>query len=670
MDGYERIFQSCATTKGTSMSSPTPKDRLHRHPFARAVACTALIASVAFLGAPATQSVAHDGEPVGTTIAQQVAVPGYINPIAAPDAWAQLASTAPGSTGFVVANVLNGPDYVPTPEWTTVIHNVSASGVEVIGYVDTGYLGTTGQRTRLGSADTVDWMSQIQRDIATWYAFYGDDLSGIFFDQAQNACGPTADSNEWADLYGELSDEVKRLHPGAITVDNPGITVPQCYEDAADVIVTFEGSYASYIGDPNATITYTPLSWDPVDPRKIWHIVYGAPDAAALDQTVALSKTRSAGYVYVTDDVLANPYDELPPADYWAAEQKLAAELPPGDLDPPTRPMTFDTVEVYSTSIDFNWERSHGRSAPVVAYDIYRDRVWVDSVRGDATTYTANDLTPLTTYTFDVVARDALGGTSAASNSYTVAADQTYGDPRRPPSGFAAGDTTFTSTRLSWDPLRDARGQWRGRWHSRRPGVDSFVVLQNGREIFRLPDDVSAVTVGGLAPDSTYVFSVLSIDESGDRTAETPPLSVTTPPLPNGLTIGGYSITETPDADSFSAEFLVPFAFRRVFLSTGALGATCWPTGSEPSVCSDYLLENERLYKYAGTGSDWEWTIVKDVIPSLTGLTYTWTIAPADIGSPANMQAVFNASGYAPNSYCGPTVACTVTGPPLPYEIP
>ncbi|MGZ4761491.1 MAG: spherulation-specific family 4 protein [Ilumatobacteraceae bacterium] len=588
-------------------------------------------------------------------------MPGYINPTADPAAWAQLAKSTPQSVGFVVANVLNGPDYIPAPDWAAVIHNVSASGVKVFGYVDTGYLGTTGQRTRLGSSDSIDWMSQIERDVAAWYAFYGSDLTGIFFDQAQNACGPTLDSNEWADQYRYLTEEVKRLHPGATTVDNPGIGVPQCYEAAADVIVTFEGSYASYVNDPSAPNPYTPLSWDPVDPKKIWHIVYGVPDVAAMSQTVELSKTRSAGYVYVTNDVLANPYDELPPTDYWTSEEAVASALPPGELSPPSPPTTLDTVQVYSTRIDLDWEPSQGGSAPVVAYDIYRDGVGVDSVGADTVTYSAVNLTPRTVYTFAVVARDAFGLTSQTSNSMTARADQTYGDPRRPPDGFAASGTTFTSTHLGWDPSR--RG-----WHSRRPDVDAYIVLQNGREILRLPSTVTDVTVGGLAPDSTYAFSVLSIDRSGDRTGESPTTTVTTPALPNGQTIGQHSVVQSPDAFSFSAEFLVPFAFRRVFISTGATGAMCWPTSTDPSICADYLLENERLYHYSGVGTDWDWTIVKDVVPQLTDSTYTWTIAPIDIGSPASVLVVFNASGYAPNSNCGPTDTCTVTGPPLPYE--
>lgn len=626
------------------------------NPLQRVALCATLIAVVVVFAARPDTSAAHYRPP---GIGQQLAIPSYIHPTLDPDAWLRISASAPGSVGITVANVINGPDYMPFGEWASVIRTASSSGVKVVGYVDTGYLGTTGQRTRLGSTDVVDWMSQIQRDIAAWYKFYGVDLAGIFFDQTQNSCGPTPDSNDWADLYRFLSEGVKRLHPGALTVYNPGIGVPECYADGADVIVTFEGSYASYIGDADAPNPYTGLSWDPVDPKKIWHIVYGAADVMSMTHAVALSKTRSAGYVYVTDDVLANPYDELPPPDYWGAEQAIVTELPLGWLMRPSQPATLDTVEVYSTSIVLDWEASKGRRAPVVAYDVYRDGVRVGSVPANKLTYTAVNLDPLTTYTFAVVARDALGTTSEASDSLTVATDETYGDPRQAPAEFAATATTFTSARLSWQPSQP---------DPPRPDIEAYVILQNGREILRLPGTVDAVSVGGLAPDATYAFTVFSVDASGDRTPETASLSVTTPALPDGATIGHYSVVETPESFSYSAEFLVPFAFRRVFISTADPASPCWSTGSEPPICADYLLENDRLLKYAGTGLDWEWTIVKEVVAARAGFIYTWTISPADIGSPTTALAIFNASGYAPNSYCGAVIACTITGPPLPYE--
>src|SRR5664280_2524815 len=89
--------------------------------------------------------------------------------------------------------------------------------------------------------------SQIEQDVNAWYAFYGSGIDGIFFDEGQDACGPTSGSNAWVDLYSRSNAYVKANHPGAMTAINPGRVVPRCYENAGDVLVTFEGSYDTYV---------------------------------------------------------------------------------------------------------------------------------------------------------------------------------------------------------------------------------------------------------------------------------------------------------------------------------------------------------------------------------------------------------------------------------------
>jgi hypothetical protein len=200
-----------------------------------------------------------------------------------------------------------------------VIKREHVTGTKVLGYVDTGYLGTTGLRTRSGSTLEADWTSQIEQDVDTWFAFYGSGIDGIFFDEGQHACGPTSGSNAWADLYSRINAYVKTHHPGVTTAINPGKAVPRCYENTWDVLVTFEGSYDTYVKH------FTPLSWKPVDPFKIWHLIYDASTQADMEKAVGLSQRRNAGYVYVTNDVLPNPYDTLPSVSYWADEESRVA---------------------------------------------------------------------------------------------------------------------------------------------------------------------------------------------------------------------------------------------------------------------------------------------------------------------------------------------------------
>jgi hypothetical protein len=104
-------------------------------------------------------------------------------------------------------------------------------------------------------------------------------------------------------------------------VPTPALAFPPSHPAPADVLVTFEGSYANYIGAPDSQgQDYEPLHWTPADPAQIWHIVYGATSTESMEHAMSLSEKRGAGYVYVTDAGLPNPFGSLPSAGYWSAE--------------------------------------------------------------------------------------------------------------------------------------------------------------------------------------------------------------------------------------------------------------------------------------------------------------------------------------------------------------
>jgi hypothetical protein len=519
-----------------------------------------------FIGSvPASSAPAADATDAG---GQQLAVAAYLHPLdpVAAAGWDRVINSERGKVGIVVANVLNGPDYEKKDYWTGVIQRAHEKGMRVLGYVDTGYFGTTGMRTRLGSTAPADWMVQIQQDIAGWYAFYGAYIDGIFFDDGHNACGPTAGSEAWADLYRHINWYEKVNHPGAQTVVNPGTIVPQCYEDTADVLLTFESSYAAYIGnDPNPALNYRPLDWTPSDPYKIWHIIYGASQDELAD-ALSLSRNRGIGYVYVTDDVLDNPYDSIPESPYWNLEQ---AGVTGGPLMP--------------ASVVPDLKR-HGRAPSA-------------------------------------------------------------------PANLIAFGTEYTSTQLEWG---ESTGGNNKTW-----AVAGYDVYANGSKILMLPPSIRNVRVGGLAPGSTTGFTVRARNASGVLSDSSNQATVTTFPLPNGLALTEPAVTRASGQITYSAEFLLPFAFRRVFIVTGDASNACWWTGRVPPTmlqyCADYVIENSKLLRYTGTGGDWTWAKVRETVPSVDGYTYSWTISPSDIGSPLGEgKIIFNAEGYGPLTYAMP----------------
>jgi hypothetical protein len=247
----------------------------------------------------------------GGDAGQQIAIASYINPLGDPASWERLFAYDTKKVSVLVANVLNGPDYVVDTAWKSVIDKAASQGKMIIGYVRTGYLGVSQQQftTRLGSHDLADWASQIEQDIDKWFQLYGNSLGGIFFDEGWPECGP---NNIYADLYAYINNYTKRKYPGAYTVLNPGSPIAQCFENTMDTLLTFESSYETYKN------SFVPNDWTPKDPRKIWHIIYKVPQDQ-IANVAALAWSRHAGLLEITDDDHPNPYDNLPNEGYMQA---------------------------------------------------------------------------------------------------------------------------------------------------------------------------------------------------------------------------------------------------------------------------------------------------------------------------------------------------------------
>ncbi|MFB7597103.1 spherulation-specific family 4 protein [Streptomyces sp. NPDC056160] len=475
------------------------------------------------------------------TSEQQIAVASYIYPT--DPAWDRLIASPSDKTTVVVANVLNGPGSAADSSWARVIDRAAASGKKVLGYVDTGYMGLADNRaTRLGSKAAADWIMQIEEDINAWYSLYGSAMGGIFFDDGYNECGT---GNEVPTWYHEINNYVKRAHPGAMTVLNPGAIVPQCYEGTADVLLTYEGSYAGYVGSG-----YQNLGWTPKSPSEIWHIIYDTP----ADQVQAVAKKaeeRGAGYVDITDDTLSNPYDTLPAGSYWTAEQ--------------------GAVEGGSPSV-----------APADAY--------------------------------------TTGGSTPAA-----------------PAALKVTKSDYTSATLTWSPVSGA----------------AQYELEVGSHVLKLPGTMTTATVGGLTPGGkAYGIAVSARAANGDASGYSAPVTVTTMSLPGGKTVSGVSVSASASSTTYSADFLVPYSFHRLYVWSGdgtGCDAPAWPINYNAwnFVCADYMVEGTTLYRYASTVYDgsWSWTPVATVPVTVSGYTYTWTL-PLGTSTAATKNFVLQAEGY------------------------
>lgn len=350
---------------------------------------------------------------------EQIAVASYINPLGDPAAWDRLVKYDHGKIPILVANVVNGPDSTVDNSWTKVIDQGSASGKTVLGYVRTGYLGVSTQKfvTRLGSGDLADWTAQIEEDIDMWYTLYGSSIGGIFFDEGWPECG---DNNQYVDLYKHINDYTKRNHPGAYTILNPGSPMASCFEDTMDTLLTFELDYNAYVNK------YTPNNWTPKDPRKLWHIIYNVPEDK-IGEVITLSKKRGAGFVQLTDDLLPNPYDNLPADSYMT---KMMAAVDGGSLlnndasswasgSAAGQVFALKLVDSEYTSAKISWDKA----ANGLAYSVYSGDKVLASVPSSMTQITLGGLTPGSGYAFHVRALGGAGNMGPASDPVTVNTD-------------------------------------------------------------------------------------------------------------------------------------------------------------------------------------------------------------------------------------------------------
>jgi chitodextrinase len=566
------------------------------------VLAAALVLAVAPLTAPQPVSAGKDDT------GQRLAIPAYFYPGGDGAAlWQRL--TGPG-TGIAVANPFSGPGKTRDPNYATAIAAARAAGVTVLGYVPTGYLGTTGRTTRLGETTPAAWSAQVQQDVETWYRLYGGDgLGGIFFDEVQNVCG-------YASAYRELDRHTKAWHRGAFTVINPGIETERCYADIGDVSLTFESAYESYVD-------WTPPAWHrALDPRRLWHLVHGTGTLDRLDTAMRLSAQRNAGYVYVTPDVLANPWDTLPPDDYW--QRQLAAAVSDDRTPPRVHGAPFP-VRVTPTEATVAWPPATGGAA---GYDVLLDGVRVIGTLGAEPVATLRGLDPGRRYQVSVVARDRAGNASAPSRAVTVTTARP--DPRPPaaPAGLRAAEVGVAHARIAWaaSPERDVTG---------------YDVYLNGDRLINVSDP--EVPISGLEPGTAYTVTVVARDASGNTSPAAGPLTVTTT-VPTGDPIteasGAIGTTEV----TYQATFNLPYDFHHVFVDVDSDEGTGFATGG---VGADLLIENGWFYRHTGTG--WSWAPVDGPSPLVSSVDgrYVWRI-PVSM-APTPHRVVFHGAGGSPD---------------------
>jgi chitodextrinase len=188
------------------------------------------------------------------------------------------------------------------------------------------------------------------------------------------------------------------------------------------------------------------------------------------------------------------------------------------DTAAPSTPASLAATAASASRINLSWSASTDNVA-VTNYRVFRNGALLVSL-GNVTTYQDNALIAGTTYTYTVRALDAAGNISGhsaqASATTSPAADTT---PPTTPTNVVASPVSPSRIDVSWSPSTD------------NDAVANYRVYRNGVLAATLTSTTYQNT--GLSPATTYSYRVEAIDETGNVSALSAPVSASTPSAPD-----------------------------------------------------------------------------------------------------------------------------------------
>jgi hypothetical protein len=202
--------------------------------------------------------------------------------------WQQAADTKPVPSYMILDISGTGAGSGPVAHFQSIVKQERAAGVTILGYSSTGY----GLRS----------LSLVEADVRHYKAWYG--VTDMFLDEVRGI-------KSQLPYYRRLAQYIYGANPGSSIWINPGDYPDPSYMKVSNVVMAFEGPYAAYhdVIVPSWAFGY--------NPDRFANTIY-ATRGSQVASALSLSRSRNAGYVYVTDGTGGNPYSGLP--SYWSTE--------------------------------------------------------------------------------------------------------------------------------------------------------------------------------------------------------------------------------------------------------------------------------------------------------------------------------------------------------------
>ena len=221
------------------------------------------------------------------------------------------------------------------------------------------------------------------------------------------------------------------------------------------------------------------------------------------------------------------------------------------DTQAPSVPTGLAASAITTSSFTLSWNASTDNVA-VTGYDVYNGALKVNTSNITATTFNITGLSPNTSYSMTVRARDAAGNESVSTSLSVTTNDLPDTQAPSVPTGLAASAITTSSFTLSWNASTD------------NVAVTGYDVYNGALKVNSSNITATTFNITGLLPNTAYSMTVKAKDAAGNESTSAP-LSVTTndlpdtqaPSVPTGLaasaiTTSSFTLTWNASTDNVS----------------------------------------------------------------------------------------------------------------------
>lgn len=196
--------------------------------------------------------------------------------------WDDVARASALMSVITIINPNNGPDGCPpNSDYQQGLADLQAANVMMIGYVSTQY--------------AVRSITDVFSDIDEYFTCYH--VGGIMFDEVSSY-------QHAVPYYQALHDYITQYHPNATIVLNFGTEPHEEYMIFdSSVFGIFEGTAEDFLG-------FSAPPWLPNEQTLVF--IYDTP-SEDLQEVLNTLQSQNIGFYFITDDILPNPWDTLPP---------------------------------------------------------------------------------------------------------------------------------------------------------------------------------------------------------------------------------------------------------------------------------------------------------------------------------------------------------------------